>query len=117
MKILVVDDEALIRLSIERVFRARGHDVKSAANGLEGLRLVNEFLPDLLILDVLMPGLTGPELLDQIGAIDRPKVVMISAFTGHEHDLKSKSLGPDQFIKKPFEDIFVFAETCEGLMR
>lgn len=71
MKILIVDDERLVRLSLGRAFRAKGHKVTEASDGNEGLVRWLEMQaagqgPDVVFLDVLMPGLSGPELLKKM---------------------------------------------------
>jgi CheY-like chemotaxis protein len=115
MRVLVVDDEPLVRLSLKRALEKQGHVVSEAANGREGLDRWREFGPELVYLDVLMPKLSGPDLLTTLkteGSI-KGKVILMSAFAG-EYDLeKAKSLGADMFIVKPFEDIFAVVKQGE----
>lgn len=114
MKILVIDDEALVRRALVRVASTRGHDAAEAHDGESGLQLWRSYDPDLVFLDVLMPGLTGPQVLKEIQP-HRAKVVLISAYTG-EYDLaKAQNLGADLFIPKPFQNIFEVIETAEKL--
>jgi CheY-like chemotaxis protein len=118
MKILVVDDEALVRRSLKRALEKRGHKVEEAADGKQALEMWPTVAPDLVFLDVLMPRLSGPDLLKSLGAKERAtaKIVLMSAFTG-EYDLeKAKSLGADLFIPKPFEDVFAIAKMGEDLV-
>ena len=106
MRVLIIDDEPLVRRSLERVFQKNSHPVETAANGIDGLKKWKEFKPDLVLLDVLMPGLTGPEVLQRV---DRPlstKVILMSAFTGDSELSRAKDLGADLFLPKPFDDIF-----------
>lgn len=106
MKVLVVDDEALVRRSLNRALSAAGCEVIEAADGNEGLLLWKEHRPDLVFLDVLMPGLSGPQVLREIGAARSGRVVLMSAFAG-EHNMETAlEMGADLFIAKPFEDIF-----------
>lgn len=116
MKILVVDDEPLVRKSLSRACAARGHSVVEAADGLEGLRLWRESAPDVAFVDVLMPGLSGPDLLREIGPRGNAKAILISAYSG-DHDLAAQAAatGADLFIPKPFEDIFAVVERAEAL--
>lgn len=88
MKILIVDDEALVRRSLARAFASRGHEIYEAVDGLEGSEKWKQLDPDVVILDVLMPGKTGPELLSEMRALSKAVVVMISAFSG-EHNMES----------------------------
>lgn len=121
MKVLVVDDEPLVRLSLKRALEKKGHQVREAEDGQRGLECWQEFYPDLVYLDVLMPRMSGPDLLKAITNGGKPrfdlgKVILMSAFTG-EYDLeKAKSLGADMFVLKPFEDIFAMVKMGEDLV-
>jgi two-component system, response regulator PdtaR len=115
MKILIVDDEPLIRRSLRRAFAAKSHTVFEAEDGIKGLAAWRENDPDVVVLDVLMPGLTGPQVLKEISLKRRAKVVLISAYTG-EYDLKkAKDVGADLFIPKPFTNVFDFVTMVESL--
>ena len=63
MNVLIVDDEALIRRSLKRAFETRGHEVRCGCDGQEGLSIWQKELFDVALVDVLMPGLTGPQML------------------------------------------------------
>jgi DNA-binding response OmpR family regulator len=63
MKILIVDDSRFLRIANERALVKAGHEVITAADGEEGLRLAQEQKPDLVVLDMLLPKLSGPEVL------------------------------------------------------
>lgn len=117
MKVLVVDDEALVRRSLVRALQGRGHEVLEAVNGTEGLQIWKSFNPDLVFLDVLMPGLTGPEVLKEIGEDNTAKVILISAFSGEHNMQTAQKMGASLFIPKPFEDIFAVVTTAEGLFK
>ena len=118
MKVLIVDDEPLVRLSLRRALEKKGHEVVEAVDGQQGLEMLLSFRPTLTFLDVLMPRMTGPDLLKVLrsrGELEG-KVILMSAFTG-EYDLdKAKSLGADLFISKPFEDIFAVVKSGEELI-
>ena len=115
-KILVVDDELLIRKAITLSAKQRGHKTQSAKNGTEGLKIWKEFKPDLVFLDVLMPDMDGFTVLHQVPENVRTKVILISA-----HDnLNQKEIekaGADLFIKKPFSNIFQLIEKAENLVK
>lgn len=119
MKVLVVDDEPLVRRSIERIFQTHQHEVVSAENGSDGLKKWLECKPDLVFLDVLMPGLTGPEVLKAYKAegSGHSKIILMSAFTGDKQMTDPKILGADLFIAKPFDSIFEIYEKAMGLMK
>lgn len=113
MKVLIIDDEPLIRLSLARAFKK--YDVKVAEDGREGLTLWRQFAPDLVILDVLMPHLTGPQVLEQIGE-NPAKVVLISAYAGEYNSETAQSLGAHAYLQKPFGNIFEVLKICEELV-
>lgn len=117
MKILIVDDEPLVRRSLGRALRSRGHEVTEAADGPSGLQAWQSGDPDLVFLDVLMPGLTGPQVLEEIGTDRRAKVVLMSAFSGEHNVEKAENQGADLFLPKPFEDIFEVVRLGEELCR
>lgn len=118
MKVMLVDDEPLVRLSLRRALEKRGHSVSECEDGQAALEKWPSFHPDLVYLDVLMPRLSGPDLLKSLTPQLRgqTKVILMSAFAG-EYDLqKAKSLGADLFVAKPFDDIFAVVSTGEGLI-
>ena len=123
MKVLVVDDEPLVRLSLKRALEKSGHQVSEAEDGQKGRECWVATQPELVYLDVLMPRLSGPDLLKVMTQEAKTrgqslgKVILMSAFTG-EYDLeKAKSLGADMFVLKPFEDIFTVVRLGEELVR
>jgi two-component system, response regulator PdtaR len=114
MKLLIVDDEEIVRLSLRRAAELKGHEVFEAKDGEEGLEMWRRLRPELVFLDVLMPGLTGPQVLEEIGDRQDAKVILISAYTGQE---KSKRWPPyDLFIAKPFANIFDVVSAAEKLI-
>jgi len=117
VKVLVVDDEVLVRRSLSRALKANGHEVIEAADGNEGLKAWKATPPDLVFLDVLMPGLTGPEVLKEVGPHPTSKVILMSAFAGDHNMETAQQMGADLFVPKPFEDIFAIISMAEGLFR
>lgn len=119
MRVLVIDDEPLVRLSLRRALTKSGHTVDEAEDGQSGRDKWSSFKPELVFLDVLMPRLSGPDLLRALSpeAKGPTKVILMSAFTG-EYDLeKAQSLGAHLFVPKPFEDIFAVVKIGEDLVR
>lgn len=117
MRVLIIDDEPLVRLSLRRALEKAGHQIEEAEDGQSGLEKWQRFKPHLVYLDVLMPRLSGPDLLRAVSKADRAnvKVILMSAFTG-EYDLeRAQSLGAHLFIPKPFEDIFSIVKIGEEL--
>ncbi len=107
-KVLIIDDEPLVRRSLKRAFESQNMQAFEAIDGKTGLETWRKELPDIVFLDVLMPGLSGPEVLQELPTEIREAtyIVLISAYSG-SYDLESaKSLGANYFFPKPFEDIF-----------
>jgi CheY-like chemotaxis protein len=117
LKVLIVDDEALVRRSLQRALKAKGYEVFEATNGVEGLAMWRSEKPDLVFLDVLMPGLTGPEVLKEIGDKSAAKVILMSAFSGEHNMQTAQQMGANIFVPKPFEDIFAVVGIAESLMQ
>src|SRR5207253_6444440 len=113
----IVDDEPLVRRSLGRALKSHGHEIFEAEDGLQGLQMWREQKPDLVFLDVLMPKMTGPQVLSEIGGQRTGKVILISAFSG-EHNMETATqMGADLFIPKPFEDIFEIVAVAEDLLK
>ncbi|HEX4927879.1 MAG TPA: response regulator [Burkholderiales bacterium] len=106
-KVLIVDDEANIVAALEYLLQRSGYEVRSAANGEDGLREMERFAPDLVLLDVMMPQLSGFDVCQRIR--ERPqwqgvKIVILSAM-GRDADVsKGLSLGADAYVTKPFSN-------------
>ena len=117
MKILIVDDENLVRTALRRAAESRGHVVFEAQDGLEGLKRWNETQPDLVFLDVIMPGLTGPSLLKELGDDVKAKVILMSAYMGDwKENGQSIPETVSLFISKPFNNIFDVIQKAEGIV-
>ncbi len=120
MKILVIDDEPIIRRALLRAFKVHDHDVQLAEDATVGERLWLELCPDVVMLDVLMPKITGPQLLakmkPQLEKL-KTKVILMSAYTGEFDTKLTVHKGAHMFLSKPFNDIFAVVKTVEGLIR
>ncbi len=102
-KILVVDDEQLIRWSLEQNLKKQGYEVFTAGSGEEALRLVREELPELVLLDIQLPGINGLETLERIKEHDEEvTVIMVTALGVLETAVKAMRLGAYDYINKPF---------------
>jgi CheY-like chemotaxis protein len=115
MKILIIDDEPLVRKSLSRACASKGHQVIEASDGIEGLNKWISEKPDMVFLDVLMPGLSGPQLLKEIGSQRTGKVILMSAYSGEHNVQTAAQIGADLFIAKPFDDIFMVVAEAEKL--
>lgn len=109
-KILVVDDQFGVRRLLFETFREDQHEVEMAANGAEALQLLMIFEPDLILMDMKMPGMNGIETLRQIRALDRQvDVIMMTAYGDAQNMEQAKDLGILYYMGKPF-DLFELRE-------
>jgi YesN/AraC family two-component response regulator len=115
LKVLIIDDEPLIRRSLQRAFQAKKHVVFEAEEGRLGIDIWLKEEPDLVILDILMPVMSGPEVLKKISGQHRAKVILISAYSGDYNIEKIRQMGADLFIKKPFDNVFDVVTQAETL--
>ena len=100
--VVVIDDEPSILEVSQRYFEHAGFTVHTAVNGSSGLALVREVQPDLVVLDVMLPGLNGFRVLEMIRAISNTPVLMLTA-RGEEIDrLRGLESGADDYLVKPF---------------
>lgn len=106
MTILIIDDESLVRRSLMKTFKMLGHQVFEAENGKEGLKKWYEVDPDIVMLDVLMPEMSGPEVLQNIVGKTKAKIALMSAYTGDNNKSTATEMGAHMFIAKPFDNIF-----------
>ena len=104
-KVLTVDDEPNIVAALEFLLEKNGYDVSVAADGVEAIEQLDAFRPDLVLLDVMVPKLSGYEVCQRMRAEPKwrdIKIVMLSA-KGREVEVsKGMSLGADLYVTKPF---------------
>lgn len=113
-KILYVEDEADIRLIVQIALEdIAGFTLKSCANGYEAIDAVKTFEPDLILLDVMMPGLDGPATLQELKKLPQLKntpVLFMTARVQERELAQYKEIGVHDIISKPFEPL-ILAET------
>ncbi|MCO4648146.1 Phosphate regulon transcriptiona lregulatory protein PhoB (SphR) [Streptococcus infantarius subsp. infantarius] len=102
MKILIVDDEASILDIVEAYLSAKGYQVFRALSGNEALAKVDVVQPDLIVLDLMLPGLSGLEVCKKIRDSSTVPIIMLTAKTAEKDILEGLSLGADDYITKPF---------------
>ena len=105
-KILIVDDEQDIVESLKFVLEANNYTCYTADNGEDGLRLAKDIVPDLIILDVMMPKINGSEisrLLKSDAKYKNIPILMVTARSQEEDRLIGEETGADEYITKPFE--------------
>jgi DNA-binding response OmpR family regulator len=103
--IFVVDDDPDVRELVEYKLLQQGHDVQSAADGQEALRLVRGAKPALLLLDVMMPGLSGFDVLKELRADEATKslpIIMLTAKAETNDVERGLALGASDYMIKPF---------------
>jgi two-component system alkaline phosphatase synthesis response regulator PhoP len=110
-KVLVVDDEPNIVVALEFLLENEGYKVEKAYNGADALKLAAASLPDIIVLDVMMPGMDGFEVARQIRnqpALEYTKIVFLTA-KGTQRDKESGyASGAEYYLIKPFDnDVFV----------
>lgn len=109
-KILVVDDEVSVVQVCQLILQTEGHEVRGAVNGRQALRMVAEEMPDVILLDIMMPGMSGIEvcrLIRQEHPSPAPVIVMYTADGRAEVKEESMAVGANGFITKqnPFRDL------------
>jgi len=102
-KILVVDDDEDIRGLLKEFLQSIGYDCLDAANGTRALRLTETESPNLLILDIAMPGVSGFQVLRQLRKTSDIPVIVLSARTDTADKVEAFQLGADDYVTKPFE--------------
>ena len=114
--ILVVDDDGQLRQSFEKVLTAEGHTVQTAASGEAALKAVQASMPDLAIMDVRMPGMSGLETFKVMHEME-PKlpVIIMTAFGTTETAIEATKLGAFEYVLKPFEIPDILALIAQAL--
>jgi CheY-like chemotaxis protein len=105
-KILVVDDDPAIRSLVSDSLEIEGYEVLAAEDGFAALRAIESYSPDCVLLDVMMPGLDGHQVLQRIrSAEDSPAlpVVMLTAYSDDANAWQAWTEGVDYFLPKPFD--------------
>ncbi len=102
--ILVVEDDKSLRDGLKLNLELQGYAVITAANGDDGMRLAFDGHPDLIVLDIMLPGWSGLEILSELRSKDEDVPVLILSARGRtEHKLEGFELGTDDYVTKPFE--------------
>ncbi|MFQ6136112.1 MAG: PleD family two-component system response regulator [Candidatus Hydrothermarchaeales archaeon] len=119
-KIMVVDDEEVMRSLMEKMLKGKGYEVVEASSGEECLEKLEEEKPDLILLDIMMPGMNGWEIGKIIKEDEKTTHILVAMFTVRtSDDSKEKSFRysrADAHIDKPF-DIEGLLGTIKGLMK
>ena len=118
-RILVIEDERTLVKTLEYNFEREGFDVVASHDGAEGLRKAQTILPDLILLDLMLPGLNGLEICREIRAGERTKdipIIMLTARAEETDQVVGFSMGADDYVTKPFQ-IRVLVQRVKALLR
>lgn len=116
-KILLIDDEPSIQNVITAYLKAEGYEYKSAMDGPSGLSTARSFKPDLIVLDVMLPGMDGIELLANLRRESDVYVIMLTARSEETDKIVGLSVGADDYLTKPFSPRELVARIKAALRR
>ena len=115
--ILIIDDEHDLLAILEKKLRTNGHEVFVADNGRQGVQLARQHQPDLILLDIMMPGMNGYDVLKEIRATSNFPVIILSAKDLDADKILGLNLGADAYLTKPFNPLEVVAYVKSALRR
>ncbi len=116
-KILVVDDEASIVNLVTSYLKAEGYEVYTASDGPAALKAAKAFKPDIIILDLMLPGLDGLEVLSRLRRESDVYVILLTARTEETDKIVGLSVGADDYVTKPFSPRELMARVKAALRR
>src|SRR5512142_3279675 len=116
-KILVVDDEAAIVNLILAYLKPEGYEVYTALDGPAGLQAAHAYKPDLVVLDVMLPGMDGVEVLTRLRRESDVYVILLTAKTEETDKIIGLSVGADDYVTKPFSPRELVARIKAALRR
>lgn len=106
LKVLVVEDDPTVQEVLTTLLGFEGCEVEVAADGRAGLEAAARLRPDVVLLDIMMPGVDGYDVCRTLKSEpDPPKVVIVTAKTSAEHERKGISMGADAYLRKPFSPL------------
>jgi len=102
--VLIVDDEPDILILLRLALEVAGYSTVEASDGEEALEVIRSEHPDVVLLDVMMPGMDGWATLEHLGETgEHPRVIMVTARTASRDRDRAIAMGADDFVTKPFE--------------
>jgi DNA-binding response OmpR family regulator len=116
-RVLVVEDEPMVAEVVERYLRRDGHDVRKANDGPTALAEFDAFGPDVIILDVMLPGIDGLEVCRRVRERAQTPIIMLTARAEEVDKLVGLGLGADDYVTKPFSPREVAARVAAVLRR
>ncbi len=115
--ILLIDDDALLRRSLSYTLQRAGYSVRSAAAAPEGLELARQHEPDLVLLDIGLPGIDGLDALHLLRQNQRIPVILLTARRTEQDETLGLRLGADDYVKKPYDTDVLLARIDAVLRR
>ncbi|WP_105618008.1 response regulator transcription factor [Vallitalea okinawensis] len=116
-RVLIIEDEIKIRRVLKDYLIIEGIEVLEAGDGISGLQLFKNEKVDLIVLDIMLPGVNGWEVLKEIRKNSKVLVLMLTAKSGEEDNLQGYALGADDYITKPFRIKVLVAKILAMLKR
>jgi len=116
-KILIIDDEPAITNLVSAYLKPEGYEVFTAEDGNAGLKAARAFKPNLIILDVMLPGIDGIELLSRLRRESDVYVILLTARTDETDKIVGLSVGADDYVTKPFSPRELVARVKAALRR
>jgi two-component system alkaline phosphatase synthesis response regulator PhoP len=116
-KVLIVDDEAAILNLVVAYLKPEGYEVYTAADGPAGLQAARAYKPDLIVLDVMLPGMDGVEVLTRLRRESEVYVILLTAKTEETDKIVGLSVGADDYVTKPFSPRELVARIKAALRR
>ena len=117
INILIVEDDQDINSLLYNILKKEGYNIRSAYSGTEAKMCMEHYDYDLIILDLMLPGVTGEELINEIRKIKNMPIIVVSAKITQEDKINVLKLGADDFISKPFDIYEVIARVQAQLRR
>ena len=102
-RVLAVDDEYLVLELIRRSLESAQYEVSLAADGPSAIKMFNRVQPHLVVLDLMMPGMSGWEVCDRLRSVSTTPIIMLTALTSQEDIIRGLNAGADDYVRKPFQ--------------
>ena len=116
-KVLIVDDDSELLQLVSMIFKKSGAQVVTANDGLDGVSKFFTHHPDLIVLDVMMPGHNGFEVCERIRQVSNAPLIMLTALNQEQEMLQGLEVGADDFLSKPFNPDILLARARTVLRR
>ncbi len=117
IKILLVDDEPLYLRLLRVNLEAEGYEIVTAKNGEEALEIISQSMPNLIIMDIMMPKMDGIAASTRIRQFSNVPIIMLTALTEEQDRVKGLNLGADDYVSKPFSATELVARVKAVLRR